>query len=67
MHLNPAPLGLIKRKGVEGEIKVNNSQLGSTYLKALTQSMKHLDPKSVIVSNIKENENGIIDIVDQLK
>lgn len=67
MHINPAPLGLIKRKGVEGEIKVNNSHLSSTYLKALTQSMRHLDPKSVSVMNIKENEEGIIDIVDQLK
>lgn len=29
--------------------------------------MRHLDPKSVSVSNIKENEEGIVDIVGQLK
>lgn len=67
MNLNPAPLGLIKRKGKEDEIFINSSQVGNTYLKALTKSMKHLDPKDVKIFNVKENEQGIIDIVDNLK
>lgn len=67
MNLNPAPLGLIKRRGKEDQIVVNSSQLGNTYLQALTKSMKHLDPKDVKIFNVKENEKGIIDIVDNLK
>lgn len=67
LNLNPAPLGLIKRRGEEGEIDANASQLGSTYLQALTKSLKHLDPKTIRIENVRENEDGIIGIVDNLK
>ena len=67
MNIAPVPLGLVKRKGDAKEINVNQSQLGSQYLKALTSSMKHLDPKGVKIQNIKENEVGIIEVVKTLK
>lgn len=65
--MNPAPLGLIKRKGAEGEINVDGSQLGTTYLGALTNSMKHLHPKTIRLKNVKEDQKGVLSIISTLK
>ena len=67
LNLNPVPLGLIKRKGKADEIKINYLQIGGSYLKALTKSMKQLDLKEVNIHNIKENEPGIINVIETLK
>ncbi|CAI2379577.1 unnamed protein product [Moneuplotes crassus] len=67
LNLNPAPIGLIKRKGNPDVVDVNYLQLGKTYMKALTKSMKHLKVRDVKIQNIKENEKGVIQIIDALK
>lgn len=67
LNLNPAPLGLIKRKGKQEEINLDHSQLGKAYIKAVTKSMQHLKPRDVRIKNIKENEGSILGILDSLK
>jgi len=65
--LSPAPLGLIRRTGNEGEINVDQAQMGTTYMQAFTKSMKHLSPDEVKVSNIRGKEGSLINIIENLK
>jgi hypothetical protein len=58
---------LIKRRGSESHMELNQSQIGSTYLKAMTASMNHLELKDIKVRNIKENEPGIIEVIKTIK
>lgn len=48
-------------------MELNQSQIGSTYLKAMTASMNHLELKDIKVRNIKENEPGIIEVIKTIK
>lgn len=66
-YLNPVLLGLIKKRSSESHMELNQSQLGTTYLKAMTASMNHLELKDIKVRNIKENEPGIIEVIKTIK
>jgi len=65
MHIPPAPLGLIKRKGKENEINIDNYNIGDRYAKALSSSIKHVKPKALLLSS-NNNTHGIMNIIHNL-
>jgi hypothetical protein len=69
LNINPTTIGDMKRrgKGSKSQIDLNHAQIGSSYLKAMTASMNHLDLKEIKIQNIKENEAGIIEVIKTFK
>lgn len=65
MNIPPAPFGLVKRKGKENEINIDNYNIGDRYGKALSSSIKHVKPKALFLSS-NNNTNGIMNIINNL-
>jgi hypothetical protein len=65
MQIPPAPFGLVKRKGKENVINVNHYNIGDSYAKALSSSIKHINPKTLILSS-NNNTQGIMNIIHNL-
>lgn len=60
-------IGLIKRKGDENWVTVENLYIGKSYVNALGESLKYFSPTSINLSSVKNNEDGVVKIIETLK
>ena len=58
---------MIKRKGDENSVSVENLFIGKPYVNALGESLKHFNPTSINLSSVKNNEDGVVKIIETLK
>lgn len=57
---------LIKRNGSQEDLNLKDLNLGKPHISALSSSVKGLKLKNVILSGIKNNEDGISDMLQNL-
>ncbi|CAI2373014.1 unnamed protein product [Moneuplotes crassus] len=65
-NLPAIAIPMIKRRGSQEEMNLKNLHLGKQYISALSSSMQGLDLKNVIVSGVKNNEQGISEMFENL-
>ena len=63
----PNPLGLLKRKGDEKILNMNNQHVGDRYIKALSNGLEYIEHlNNFQLSNNRLTENGIVSIFNCL-
>lgn len=65
-NVPPTPSGLIKRSGSEKNINVKDFNLGKPFVSALSCSMKDMNIKSLTLSTVNNNEEGITEVFANL-